>query len=228
MSPKLLLLGQKQNVTKGFLSRPSLQGREEWEHGPAEGQGDLLLPPASLLWAPVLGFRFSGKLTEGWGTLAHVLPQVTQWNVLRSLAQSEAPYTRLQNEDGLARTLAGTILTTRSQASCFYGTCQEGEHGSGDSSVGNVFTCSPRLWGLERMTRQRKQSPSLQTLILLLASSVGLQLFSPSDHFTVFGAKKEHSPSLSHPSPLLVPTVPSPPHFLGAEDGMRGVARARY
>lgn len=44
MSPKLLLLGQKQNVTKGFLSRPSLQGREEREQGPAEGQGDLLLP----------------------------------------------------------------------------------------------------------------------------------------------------------------------------------------
>lgn len=69
--------------------------------------------------------------------------------------------------------------------------------------------------------------PFSSNLFLLLVPTMGLQLFSPSDHFTIFGAKKEHSPSLSHPSPLLVPTVPRP-HFLGAEDGMRDMAGARY
>lgn len=74
MSPKLLLLGQKQNVTKGFLPRPSLQGREEWEQGPAEGQGDLLLPSGQspvgpsprlhVIWETYRGLGYSGDTVE--------------------------------------------------------------------------------------------------------------------------------------------------------------------
>lgn len=59
MSPKLLLLGQKQNVTKGFLPRPSLQGRDEREQGPPGGQGDLLLPSGQ---SPVPQSSASGSL----------------------------------------------------------------------------------------------------------------------------------------------------------------------
>lgn len=71
MSPKLLLLGQKQNVTKGFLPRPSLQGRDEREQGPPGGQGDLLLPSGQspvgpsprlqVLWETYRGLGYSGS-----------------------------------------------------------------------------------------------------------------------------------------------------------------------
>lgn len=60
-----------------------------------------------------------------------------------------------------------------------------------------VSTCPHGALGLDlertgRFPVTLVQSLSLQTTFLLLLLLIGLQLFGPSGHFTIFGAKKGH------------------------------------